>query len=196
MAFGNEPQAPSPYNHVAESSQSPWLVSPSKPQVTTDCRRCMRREMGHSYNSQGMGGLSILETLFFNIMRISFALHPDQSQTKSMTKGQPIYGFMYLRRADGILCILTGRAMVNGQVWTTPNHSGSQLLLCDDFSVNSVLSSLVPPSKPTRSPSLECKINFAHPRMQEYASKLDFKHQEVCIWVARTQNLLLTASLA
>ena len=72
--------------------------------------------MGKSYNSQGMGGLSILEALFFNMMRISFALHPDQSQTKSMTKGQPIYGFMYLRHAGGISCILNGRAMIKGQI--------------------------------------------------------------------------------
>ena len=72
--------------------------------------------MGQSYNSQGMGGLSILEALFFNIMRISFALHPDQSHMERITKGHSIYGFMYLRRAGGISCILKGRAMIKGQI--------------------------------------------------------------------------------
>ena len=47
----------------------------------------MRREVGsHPDVSRAMGCLSVIEILFFNIMRISFALHPDQSQRKSMTK--------------------------------------------------------------------------------------------------------------
>ena len=66
--------------------------------------------------SPGAGWSSIVEILFFDIMHISFALHPDQSHIELITKGHSIYGFMYLRHAGGISCILNGRAMIKGQI--------------------------------------------------------------------------------